>query len=203
MRFAAFTLLATIASAAFSYAAPTSPATNALEARHAGCECHDIQSVIYTATTAITPLVQKLLYIRSDNCTTEVLTPVLAEIKVVLTTTIADVKGLVGYSTTAILTTINGVVLTVADVAGLVCGLLNLIFGAVYVVLKVVASVDAAVIKPLLIEVLKIVAELLHCILCLIDGLLIALLRIVGGVIIQVIVLLEIKSVFYCFYTLY
>ena len=78
-----------------------------------------------------------------------------------------------------------------------------MIFGAIYVVLKLVSVVEKQVVYGLLVALLQVVAKLLFAILALVDGLLVALLALVGGVIIEVISILSLQSTFYCFKTLY
>ncbi|KIK50016.1 hypothetical protein GYMLUDRAFT_253349 [Collybiopsis luxurians FD-317 M1] len=149
MHFTALFLLVAVASAAFSFAAPVSPATTALKAR--GCDCHDIHSFIVDVIASLTPLVQELtsqilnsgffnfsLHRRSKLH--HRYTPIIRDINHILSIAISDVNGPVGVALTTVLTTVDGV-LTVADVAQLVCSLLNLIFGAIACVLKVISSV--------------------------------------------------------------
>ncbi|KIK50441.1 hypothetical protein GYMLUDRAFT_65269 [Collybiopsis luxurians FD-317 M1] len=111
MHFTALFLLVAVASAAFSFAAPVTPATTALKARE--CDCHDIHSFIVDVIASLTPLIQELN------------TPIISDIKHILSIAISDVNGPVGVALTTVLTTVDGV-LTVADVAQLVCSLLNL-----------------------------------------------------------------------------
>ncbi|KAJ3999109.1 hypothetical protein F5050DRAFT_1710012 [Lentinula boryana] len=197
MRFSTLSLLATVASAAFSLAAPVSPASNALEAR---CLCQDIHSIIVDVTTTITPLVEELTYITAENCTVEILTPIIGEIKVVLTTAITEVKGLTGFTLTAVLTTVDGVVLTLAEVAELVCVLLTLIFGALAAILKVVTRAEAAAVAELLCEVVALVATLLELICNLLGGILAILLPLVGEIVFTVIASLGLTAQFSFFH---
>ncbi|KAJ3877802.1 hypothetical protein F5051DRAFT_503638 [Lentinula edodes] len=193
MRFSTLSLLATVASAAFSFAAPLTPASNALEAR---CLCQDIHSIIVDVTTTITPIVEELTYITSENCTVEVLGPILDEVKVVLTTAITEVKGLTGFTLTTVLTTVDGVVLTIAEVAELLCELLTLIFGALAAILRVVTVSEAVAVKALLCEVVELVATLLQLICNLLGGILAILLTLVGDIVFSVIVSLGLSAKF-------
>ncbi|KAF5391231.1 hypothetical protein D9757_003037 [Collybiopsis confluens] len=186
-------LLATVASAAFSFAAPVTPSSNVLEAR---CLCQDIHSIITDVTTTLTPIVAELTYITHENCTVEVLTPIVGEIKQVLSTAITEVNALTGKTAVTLLTTVDGVLLTVTDVAALVVALLNLIFGALAVVLKVVTEVNVAAVIGLLCEVVEVVAELLQAILSVVGGLLVVLLTLLGDVVFSVIATLGLTSQF-------
>ncbi|KAE9390127.1 hypothetical protein BT96DRAFT_946361 [Gymnopus androsaceus JB14] len=187
MRFSTLSLLVTAASAAFSFAAPLTTASSALEARG---QCYDIQCIISGVTTSLTPLIEELsqlargllAYITTENCTVADLTPIVYDIKVVLTGAIKDVESLTGVALITVLTTVEGVVLTVSDVAQLVFGLLTLIFGGLSAVLKVAYNLDANVIIPLLAEVAELVATLLQLILQLVDGLLACLLPFLGSI---------------------
>jgi len=100
----------------------------------------------------------------------------------VLTSAIKDVESLTGVALITVLTTVEGVVLTVSDVAQLVFGLLTLIFGGLSAILKVAYNLDANVIIPLLAEVAELVATLLQLILQLVDGLLACLLPFLGSI---------------------
>lgn len=79
----------------------------------------------YFALSLVTHAYYSLAYITSENCTVEILTPIVEELKVVITTAITEVKGLTGFTLTTVLTTVDGVVLTIAEVAELLCELLT------------------------------------------------------------------------------
>ncbi|KAJ3712932.1 hypothetical protein C8R42DRAFT_727676 [Lentinula raphanica] len=193
MRFSTLSLLATVASAAFSFAAPVTPVSNSLEAR---CLCQDVHSIIVDVTTTITPLVEELTYITTENCTVEILTPIVTDIKVALCGAITQVKGLTGFTLTTVLTTVDGVVLTLFEVAELVCALLTLIFTALAAVLKVVATSEAVAVSELLCEVVELVATLLQLICNLVGGLLAILLPLVGEIVFTVIASLGLTAKF-------
>ncbi|KIK62886.1 hypothetical protein GYMLUDRAFT_260093 [Collybiopsis luxurians FD-317 M1] len=195
MRFSTLSLIATVASAAFAFAAPSPrafPATGAVEAR----SLHDISSIISGTTTSLTPLIQELYSIKQNNATVAGLTPVINDIESVLNNAITDVKALAGEALATILTTTEGVQLTVNDVALLVIGLVNLIFGAVYAVIQTVSALEAAVVYPLLASVLTLLATLIQLISGLIAGLLAELIPLVGDVITTVVASLGLTTTY-------
>lgn len=195
MRFSTLSALVAVASAAFCFAAPApiSPASNALEAR---CLCQDIHSIITDVTLTITPLVEELAYITSENCTVEILTPIIGEIKTALQGAIYEVSAITEVTVTTLLTTVEGVVLSLTEVAELVCALLYLIFAALAAILRVVTSANATAVTALLCEVVELVATLLQLICNLVGGLLAVLLPLVAEVVFSVIVTLDLTSKF-------
>jgi hypothetical protein len=193
MRFSTLSLLATVASAAFSFAAPVSPASNQLEAR---CLCHDINSIIVEVSTTLNPILSELSCVTAETATVEHLTPIIGELTGALNVAITDVKGLVGLTEEVILTTAEGVVLTVAEVATLVVALLRAIFIALAVVLRCVTYENAAGVIALLCQVVELVAVLLKLILGLVDGLLVVVVRLLDVIILDVIVSLKLTATF-------
>ncbi|KIK61286.1 hypothetical protein GYMLUDRAFT_59192 [Collybiopsis luxurians FD-317 M1] len=170
-----------------------STASNALDAR---CDCHNIQGVLTDATASITPLVAELSYITASNCTSEVLTPIITELKGCLSGAITEIEGFASLSLTAILTTADGVVLEVTDVAQLIVCILKLIFEACATIIKICPSANIKVVYALLCEVLVLVCTLLQTICGLISGLLICLIPLIPSVCFSVIATLDLKSTF-------
>lgn len=139
----------------------------------------DVQTIIVDLTVDVTLIVQPLLFITKDNCTVEYVTPVVEELKAVLTIAIGNLNIIVGGLVGGVLTLVG---ITVAELAGLIFVLLKIIFAALACVLKVVGAADKAVIVALLCEVAKLVAVLLKIILGVVGGLLVVLLPLVGGI---------------------
>ena len=68
---------------------------------------------------------RKIDYIKAENCTSEVLTPIVADIKVAISGAIVEVNALIGQPAAVILASVNGgVIVTVSELAALVAGLL-------------------------------------------------------------------------------
>ncbi|KAF9261149.1 hypothetical protein L218DRAFT_946334 [Marasmius fiardii PR-910] len=199
-----FSVLATIACAALSYAAPLisveagakvdaiAKVGAAVQARHD----QGIPDVIQQVTVQITTVIAPLTFLTSQNATVDVVTPILSEVKTILggavteVTTIAGTAtgatgGLVGGLVGGLLKTVfslAGQVLSLADVAGLLATLLKVVFTALGVVLKVVSSADKAALQPILAEVAGLVADLLKVVLPLLGGLVGALIPLIGDV---------------------
>ncbi|KAL0581288.1 hypothetical protein V5O48_000771 [Marasmius crinis-equi] len=195
-----FSVIATIACAALSYAAPlinVDADVNAKPIAKVDASVnvrHDkgVPDVIQAVTVQITTVVAPLTFITSQNATVEAITPVLNEVKTILGGAITEVTaitgpvtgvagGLVGGLLNTVLS-LAGKVLSIADVAGLLATLLKVVFVALGAVLKVVAAADKAAIQPLLAEVVKLVVDLLKLVLPVVGGLLGALLPLVGDV---------------------
>ncbi|THU99005.1 hypothetical protein K435DRAFT_777192 [Dendrothele bispora CBS 962.96] len=189
--FRAFSLVAALACAAFSFAAPVTPAYNALEAR---CGCSPLPAVIATLETSVTPLVYELHYMTKDNCTAAAVTPIVADIKVAVNVAIADVKVLAGVGIETVLATSTGV-LAVVDVAKIVAGVICLIFNAVGYILTIVVAAERDAVCALLAEVIVLVGTLLQLILSLVGGLLVCLLPLITNVL-YVAVRLNVAGVF-------
>jgi len=158
MRFSTLSVLVAVASAAFSAAAPSpSPAPITLKPR---CVCQDIQSIITEVTTVLTPLLEELSSITSDNCTAAVLEPIIEEISVALNEAISQVTAVAGETLTSILTTVDGVVLTVSEVAEQVSELLTLIFTAFDELMRIVLTEHTAEVVELIDKSVVIIAHL-------------------------------------------
>ncbi|KIK63976.1 hypothetical protein GYMLUDRAFT_241203 [Collybiopsis luxurians FD-317 M1] len=193
MRFSTLSILATIASAAFSFAAPLSSATKALEAR---CACEDIHDILTDITFNISPLMSELTYLTPHNCTAKVVKPIIISVNSHLTTAIGHVKGLKSSTATSILTTVDGALITVPEVASLVSDLLSLIFCALASILKAASSANISAVTVLVCEVVKLVAVLLQLICNLIGGLTFALVPIINEVCLSVIVAVSLTAKF-------
>ncbi|KAK7685653.1 hypothetical protein QCA50_010997 [Cerrena zonata] len=72
----------------------------------------------------VSPVVQKFHYITKENCTVEHITPIVDELKVVLTGAITELHALVGVDVNVLLLTEVGVKVTVGVVAQLVADIL-------------------------------------------------------------------------------
>ncbi|THV01985.1 hypothetical protein K435DRAFT_775859, partial [Dendrothele bispora CBS 962.96] len=154
-----FGIFATLALAVVSYAAPLSPVVetpslSAVSAKTPSVETHDVAlhtrcdsgckslpDIITEITVEITPLIDELKGLPAADCTVEKITPIVAEIKEILSDAIVEVKALVGLSLSVVLSTANGVI-GLLDLCNLIATLYTLIFGCFGVVLKIVASVE-------------------------------------------------------------
>lgn len=145
-----------------------------------------VAQVIQTTTVTITPVVQKLQFITPQNCTVDVLTPVVNDIKTILGTAVSEVNALVGKDVATILANVDGTAqVTVQELAKLVADLVNLVFAALGAVLAVAGGAIGDI-MPLLVAVGELVGSLLHAVLALVGGLLgglvPAILALVGGI---------------------
>lgn len=140
MRFSTLSLLVAVGSATFSLAAPVSPVSNALEAR---CLCEDVGSILTTVTETLKVVLEPFRksafitylhciniyhlpdYVSAENCTAEYVTPVVQQCNSALNTAISQVQAISKNPTSTILTGADGVVLTVYEVAELICALLT------------------------------------------------------------------------------
>ncbi|KAF5332329.1 hypothetical protein D9758_016111 [Tetrapyrgos nigripes] len=190
--FRAFSLVAALACAAFTYAAPVSPVENALVAR---CGCTPLPAIIGTLETSVTPLVIELKYLTSANATAEIVGPLVYGIKDAVNVAIGDVKVLSGVAVDTVLSTATGV-LSLVDIAKIIASVVCLIFSALGHVLHVVSAVEKGAVYPLLCEVGALVGELLKLILALVADLLAVLLPLLAKII-TVVVNLSLADVFY------
>ncbi|KAK7468265.1 hypothetical protein VKT23_002775 [Stygiomarasmius scandens] len=198
---AAFSVFATLACAALSYAAPLKADVNALNVAdvHADvavplpvnakvdanvanaatahvvtrdCDCTTIPNILEDLTHSLQPLAAQLNSLTVENATLAIVQPIVEDIKGVLSTAISDVKGLVGQPVGTVLKTVDSI-LSVTDVLGLVGTVLQIVFGAVSAVLKLVHNVtDGDAICTLLGEVLTLVGQLLQVVTGIVGGLL-------------------------------
>jgi len=179
MRSFTLSIFATLAFAAFSFAAPmiggASP-VNAVAARGAGANRHtkevSLEVVLTAAIDVITPITEKLTCIKSgDGATIEVISPIIAELKVAIKKVIVDVKVLVSLPLEKILCTAVGGVLDALAIAKLLACLLNLVFGACGSILGVVSVSVKAELCPLLSDVGCLLGSLLCDVLGLVSSL--------------------------------
>ncbi|KAI0338314.1 hypothetical protein BDW22DRAFT_1348465 [Trametopsis cervina] len=137
-----------------------------------------IPQIVASLTAEVTPLADKLESIATVNATIEILTPILDDLKTVINGAIEDVHALTGKPLNIILATVDGTAtVTVAELAQVLGGLFNLVFGALGTVLKVAKSIGANDVVPLLAEVATLVVALLQAVLGLVGG-------IVGGLLV-------------------
>ncbi|KAK7689508.1 hypothetical protein QCA50_007300 [Cerrena zonata] len=135
----------------------------------------------------VTPVVQKFHYFTKQNCTVENVTPVVEELKVVLTGAIADLHALVGVDVNILLLTEGGVKVTVDVVAKLVAEILILVFGALGFVLTLVEGALYVTLCNLFAVVGGLVGTILSVVLSLVGsvlgGLVVAIVALLGDVI--------------------
>jgi len=184
MLFSTLSLLVAVGSAAFSLAAPVSPVSNALEAR---CLCEDVGSILTTVTETLKVVLEPFHYVSAENCTAEYVTPVVQQCNSALNTAISQVQAISKNPTSTILTGADGVVLTVYEVAELICALLTVVFTALCAVLKVVTAVEYGGVSVLLCEVVVLVAKLLELVCLLLDGVVAIVIKLLADVLIIVI----------------
>ncbi|KAJ8082428.1 hypothetical protein PM082_008283 [Marasmius tenuissimus] len=199
-----FSVIATVACAALSYAAPLVnlnldagvPAVAKVGANVAVRQDKGIPDVIQATTVQLTTVIAPLTFITQQNATVEAITPILSEVKVILGGAIKEVTaiaapvagqatGVVGGLLGGLLGTVfslAGQVLSLPAIAGLLSTLLTVVFTALGAVLKLLNTGDLASLKPLLVEVAQLVADLLKVVLPLIGGLVAALLPLVAEV---------------------
>ncbi|KAK7690826.1 hypothetical protein QCA50_005927 [Cerrena zonata] len=110
------------------------------------------KSLVYVLEKAkydITPVVVKFKSITKETCTVEHVTPLVEELKVVLTGCIGNLHALVGVELDVLLLTSAGVRVTIDVVAGLVADILILVFGALSFVLSLVEGIDVVIFTTL------------------------------------------------------
>ncbi|KAF5337601.1 hypothetical protein D9758_014930 [Tetrapyrgos nigripes] len=198
---AAFSIFATLACAAVSFAAPVNVgaealngvvgvgakvdlpvalppagvAVNANPVAAAAVSTRDaatVPDIIQDLTTSLQPLVAQLNSFTTENISLSVVQPILEDVKGVLNTAITDVQALAGQPVNTLLQTVNGV-LSLTDVIGLLTTVISLVFGAVHTVLTLVNGLtDANVITSLLGEVVALVGQLLQVLVGVVGGLL-------------------------------
>ncbi|KAK1227068.1 hypothetical protein PQX77_009901 [Marasmius sp. AFHP31] len=203
-----FSVIATVACAALSYAAPlvnldagvhaVAPVVGKVAVGAKVDVRHDkgIPDVIQTTNEKLSVAMAPLTFITQQNATVETITPILGEVKVILGGAIKEVTaiaapvagqatGVVGGLLGGLLGTVfslAGQVLSLPAIAGLLSTLLTVVFTALGAVLKLLNTGDLASLKPLLVEVAGLVADLLKVVLPLVGGLVAALLPLVAEV---------------------
>ncbi|KAL0575727.1 hypothetical protein V5O48_006240 [Marasmius crinis-equi] len=104
-------------------------------------------AVIQQSSTKITALVEKLKGFSSDECHKDNVQPVVTEIKAVFTAAIEQVKIFIGAKVDVVLASdCNGTVISVSEFATLFGTLINLIFGAIIVVIKTATTENKQII---------------------------------------------------------
>jgi len=175
MRSFTLSIFATLAFAAFSYAAPmfggVAP-VNAVAARH---EEHtkgvSLEVVLNAAIEVITPITNELGCIKAEDATIEVIVPIVAKLKVAIEGIIVDVKALASLPLDRILCTLVEGVLDAAAIAKLLACIFNLVFGACASIIAIVSVSVKVQLCPLLAEIGCLVGSLLCAVLGLVSGL--------------------------------
>ncbi|KAJ7820794.1 hypothetical protein B0H13DRAFT_2377706 [Mycena leptocephala] len=172
--FAQITVLATVALAAFTTAAPVAAAKRDLVPLPA----------IFTQLLAdVTPIAAALSSITASNATADVVGPLTGQLQSVLTGAVSQASALAGSPVSTILSTADGVI-SVTDAAQLIAPVLTVVYGGIQDVLNVVGSGPAAeVIQPLLNEASGALAPLLTTVAPLVNGLFAALAPILAPVV--------------------
>ncbi|KAG7086113.1 hypothetical protein E1B28_003627 [Marasmius oreades] len=99
-------------------------------------------SIVNNCTSTIGPLVEKLKSLSASDCTAGNIQPIIFEIKSAFNVCIEQIKLLVGASVEVVLASGSGAVVSVSECAKLIADLVNLVFGACGVVLKITVSAE-------------------------------------------------------------
>ncbi|KAJ6555161.1 hypothetical protein DFH09DRAFT_1318350 [Mycena vulgaris] len=160
--FSQITLLATVAFAALSAAAPIAPKR----------ELVALPAILTQLVADLTPVTTLLSSIDISNATAEVVTPLTDEIQSIISAAVTEVNALAGSPVSTILATADGV-LSVVETGQLLAPVLSIVSAAVGEVLTVVDSTPAgAIIQPLLNDVTGVLGTLLSTAAPLVNGLL-------------------------------
>jgi len=185
-----FSILSLVATAAFSLFAAAAPApghthvdVGAAAAAHAHVQrdvaLKSVPVILTQLTIDLTPSCEELKYIRKDNCTSEVLTPIFNEIVVHVGVAIADIKLLVGADLSVILCGVDGKVqVAVSVVAELLCTVLHLVID-VLAKLVVIVNYNLSLLGPVLATIGACLCELIAAVLGVVAGLLLELVPLV------------------------
>ncbi|KAJ6489078.1 hypothetical protein C8R45DRAFT_251716 [Mycena sanguinolenta] len=170
--FSQITALAAVAFAAFTNAAPVVRA-----------DPTPLPAIFNQLVSDLTPVTAALSSIVSSNATAAIVGPLTGEITSILTGAVGEISQLAGAPLSTILSTADGVI-SATDAANLLAPALTLVYGAAQDVLNVVdSSPAAAVIVPLLNDVIGALDPVLSTAAPLVDGLFAALAPIVGPVV--------------------
>ncbi|RDB30068.1 hypothetical protein Hypma_013928 [Hypsizygus marmoreus] len=199
--FSAIFLLATTAFAALSSAAPilnlgdANTIGNIAAAPVAGINSkitlvdkredvlHTLPIIFTTVETRLASVSEKLNAIDAVTGTeVEAVTPIINEVKEILTVAIAEVHALVGHPIEFILS-VEGRVLSIPEVAYLLSSVSTLVLGVIALVFKTVSVAGAHVVLPLLVEVAHLLVALITAVTGIVEGLLVILAPILGPVI--------------------
>ncbi|KAJ6464777.1 hypothetical protein C8R47DRAFT_1201744 [Mycena vitilis] len=164
------TLLATVALAAFTSAAPVTAQANA------SADMVPLPAIITQLVGQLGPLTDALSSIDASNATTDVVGPIANQIQGVITGAVGQVSALAGCPVSTILATADGVI-SATDVAQLLAPVFTTVFDATEEVLKIVGSSPVA---PLINDVLCALDPLLSATAPLVNGLIQALGPILG-----------------------
>ncbi|KAF5344900.1 hypothetical protein D9758_011557 [Tetrapyrgos nigripes] len=124
-----------------------------------------LPDIISNLTAAVTPLVNELQYLTSENTTTTTLQPIISEIEDLIEVAIDDVQALTGEAQDIITGLISTLGLTDA-----VSELVFLIFRGITTVSSIVTSAGTVGVEGILAELSTYIATLLEGIVKLIDG---------------------------------
>ncbi|CAL1710711.1 unnamed protein product [Somion occarium] len=130
------------------------------------------------------PVIVNFHYLNKVNATVETITPLVNDVKVIITGAVAELHALVGADVSVILATADvNVKVTVQVVAQLVAEILILVFKALAFVLSVVDGAILPTVIALLATVGEVVGALLSIVLSLVGGLLFGL---VGAILVLI-----------------
>ncbi|KAI0338987.1 hypothetical protein BDW22DRAFT_1362327 [Trametopsis cervina] len=201
LSFKSIAVFATLAfGAVSSLAAPlidhNNVVTNAVVARTA--EVRGVAAILVDVQAKVTPYVNEFYYIKKENCTAEVIKPIVASITVVLNDGLVEVKALAGASADVILAGAvdASVKVTVSVLAKIVADLIICIFGGIKVILDLNVTAVLSVVLPLFCSLGEVLGALVCAVLSLVGGLLVgidAAVYALIGVVVDVIVRLNVS----------
>ncbi|KAK7696371.1 hypothetical protein QCA50_001025 [Cerrena zonata] len=194
--FKSLAVAAGIAFAAMSSVCAATPTGDVTTTTQTYTQEKSIVYVLEKTKYEVTPVVEKFHYITKDNCTVENVTPLVEELKAVLTVSIAELHALVGVDVNVLLLTSAGVKVTVAVVAQLVADILILVFGALSFVLGLAHGAVYTTLCSLFAVVGGLVGTILSLVLSLVGGVLVGLAVAIHGLIgevVSIIVALDIS----------
>ncbi|EEB90395.1 hypothetical protein MPER_11406, partial [Moniliophthora perniciosa FA553] len=131
-----------------SSAAPSGPQCSALP----DSGIVSVVTIVSEINVKITPLVETLKSLSASDCNADKLGPIVTEIKAIFVAAIAQVKILVGAKVETVLASGCGQVISVSEFSVLFGALINLIFGAISVVIKTAGSAQASVVISIFVE---------------------------------------------------
>ncbi|KAI0254580.1 hypothetical protein BJV78DRAFT_929814 [Lactifluus subvellereus] len=166
LSFSKVVTLAAVAFGVFTQAAPLNQRDASLNVRvpsPATSEVAVLGGVLVDLGAKLEVVLQPLHCITKDNATISLISPVVAQVDVILKDAVTAVEELALKPIDDVLIGVDGVVLTVDAVLELLCPILELLFEALKAVLVVVAEVAGDVTE--LLQILPIVIETVGCLL--------------------------------------
>jgi len=143
-----------------------------------------IAIIITEAQSQVAPLTQKISFATAQNCSSDDLSPIAAELQSILSGAATEIKNLAGQPLDIVLGAVNGVgQITVPELAQLIDGLLTDVIGALGVLEITLGPKIQTLISGVLCDVIQTTADLLCNIKTLVSDLLAQLVPIIGSLI--------------------